>query len=615
MWIVAARRDRRRARASAPTLVPRRCPRRASSSRRSADGPAQRVRRDAAPDRASPKVTDASIPKEKRPKPERLHGRHVLNRYEDGMEKCIGCELCAGVCPAKCIYVRGADNPIDDAGVAGRALRLRLRDQLPALHPLRPVRRGVPDRGDHRDEAVRVLVHQPRRRDLHQGRAARRRRRPRPGASRGSCGSAARTTTRARGCARPRRPGRPRTRAASAGRASSASACGRRSGQSATEPRRAHEPRRRSRDATSTSRRTAATDVDSGHLLRLRARSTLAGAFGVVLARNPVHSALFLVADARRASRCCSCSRTPQLVAAMQIVVYAERDRRAVPVRDHAARRRPARVAATTRCRSSAAPRSCSALVLLAEVLVPRRPPLGHRRQAPGARDAIRGGTRARRQRRAGRPVPVHRLPLAVRDHRGAARDRGRRRGRARPPQRPAPTKRSREERAGDRVTLALARASRPTYYLILAAMLFTIGAVGLLVRRNMLVMFMCVELMLNAVNLTFVSFAKALNDISGQVIVFFTLVGRRGRGRGRPRDHRGHLPAPSRRDRRRPRPAEGLRALVSARDLLDLHLDRPRAAAVRRGGAAAVRQAHRRAASRAGSPPRWWCSRSSRRS
>jgi NADH-quinone oxidoreductase subunit I len=47
---------------------------------------------------------------EKIDKPERLHGRHVLNRYEDGMEKCIGCELCAGVCPAKCIYVRGADN-------------------------------------------------------------------------------------------------------------------------------------------------------------------------------------------------------------------------------------------------------------------------------------------------------------------------------------------------------------------------------------------------------------------------------------------------------------------------------------------------------------------------
>jgi NADH-quinone oxidoreductase subunit I len=51
---------------------------------------------------------------EKAPKPERLHGRHVLNRYEDGMEKCIGCELCAGVCPAKCIYVRGADNDPDN---------------------------------------------------------------------------------------------------------------------------------------------------------------------------------------------------------------------------------------------------------------------------------------------------------------------------------------------------------------------------------------------------------------------------------------------------------------------------------------------------------------------
>ncbi len=49
-----------------------------------------------------------------RPKPERFHGRHVLNRYEDGMEKCIGCELCAGVCPAKCIYVRGADNDPDN---------------------------------------------------------------------------------------------------------------------------------------------------------------------------------------------------------------------------------------------------------------------------------------------------------------------------------------------------------------------------------------------------------------------------------------------------------------------------------------------------------------------
>ena len=64
-----------------------------------------------------------------------------------------------------------------------------------------------------------------------------------------------------------------------------------------------------------------------------------------------------------------------------------------------------------------------------------------------------------------------------------------------------------------------------PTYYLTLAAALFTIGGVGLLVRRNTLVMFMCIELMLNAANLAFVAFAEALDDISGQVIVFFTLV------------------------------------------------------------------------------------------
>jgi NADH-quinone oxidoreductase subunit K len=64
-----------------------------------------------------------------------------------------------------------------------------------------------------------------------------------------------------------------------------------------------------------------------------------------------------------------------------------------------------------------------------------------------------------------------------------------------------------------------------PSWYLVLGAVLFTIGAVGLMVRRNPLVMFMCIELMLNAVNLTFVTFAKALDDIGGQAIVFFVLV------------------------------------------------------------------------------------------
>ena len=64
-----------------------------------------------------------------------------------------------------------------------------------------------------------------------------------------------------------------------------------------------------------------------------------------------------------------------------------------------------------------------------------------------------------------------------------------------------------------------------PSWYLVLSALLFTIGGAGLMVRRNPLVMFMCVELMLNAVNLTFVTFARMLNDTGGQVVVFFVLV------------------------------------------------------------------------------------------
>jgi NADH-quinone oxidoreductase subunit K len=62
-------------------------------------------------------------------------------------------------------------------------------------------------------------------------------------------------------------------------------------------------------------------------------------------------------------------------------------------------------------------------------------------------------------------------------------------------------------------------------WYLVLAACIFGIGAAGLLVRRNILVMYMCVELMLNSVNLTFVTFSRMLNDLGGQDAVFFVLV------------------------------------------------------------------------------------------
>ena len=63
------------------------------------------------------------------------------------------------------------------------------------------------------------------------------------------------------------------------------------------------------------------------------------------------------------------------------------------------------------------------------------------------------------------------------------------------------------------------------TWYLLLSAVLLTIGTIGVLVRRNPLVLFMCIELMLNAVNLSFVALGRRLADINGQTIVFFVLV------------------------------------------------------------------------------------------
>ena len=62
-------------------------------------------------------------------------------------------------------------------------------------------------------------------------------------------------------------------------------------------------------------------------------------------------------------------------------------------------------------------------------------------------------------------------------------------------------------------------------WYMTVAGALFLIGAFGILLRRNALIMFMCIELMLNAVNLTLIAAGRALNDLGGQVAVFFILV------------------------------------------------------------------------------------------
>lgn len=64
-----------------------------------------------------------------------------------------------------------------------------------------------------------------------------------------------------------------------------------------------------------------------------------------------------------------------------------------------------------------------------------------------------------------------------------------------------------------------------PEYFLVLAGLMFTIGVVGVLVRRNAIVIFMFVELMLNAVNLAFVTFSRMHGHMDGQVLVFFVLV------------------------------------------------------------------------------------------
>jgi len=62
------------------------------------------------------------------------------------------------------------------------------------------------------------------------------------------------------------------------------------------------------------------------------------------------------------------------------------------------------------------------------------------------------------------------------------------------------------------------------THYLALAAILFVIGTCGVIIRRNVITMFMCIELMLNAVNLTFITFSRFLNQLDGQIFVLFVM-------------------------------------------------------------------------------------------
>ena len=113
----------------------------------------------------------------KAPKPARLHGRHVLGRYEDGMEKCIGCELCAGVCPAKCIYVRGADNDPDNPTSPGERFGFVYEiNYLRCIHCDLCVE-ACPTEAITESKLFEFSFTNRKGRDLHQDRAGRRRRR------------------------------------------------------------------------------------------------------------------------------------------------------------------------------------------------------------------------------------------------------------------------------------------------------------------------------------------------------------------------------------------------------------------------------------------------------
>ena len=275
----------------------------------------------------------------------------------------------------------------------------------------------------------------------------------------------------------------------------------------------------------------------------------LVGALGVVTARNPVHAALSLVMTLFGVA-VLFVEQRADFLAAVQVIVYAGAivilflfvimflgvDRRENIEAEPLKGQRPLALVLI-------------AIALLGGLLLAFASQLHHR---PPRRGLPTRGLRGLERGPAG-AIGLHDLPVRLRGDRRPAGGGGGGCGGARPPAGPSRRGRRRpggpRPNGGDRTSPGRGRPGDPRgrrraggrrgrgrnrggvvslgggWYLALAAVLFAIGAVGLLVRRNVLVMFMCIELMLNAANLTFVTFSRMLGDIAGQVVVFFVLV------------------------------------------------------------------------------------------
>ncbi len=363
-----------------------------------------------------PKVTE-HFPKEKRPKPERFHGRHVLNRYEDGMEKCIGCELCAGVCPAKCIYVRGADNPPDAPVSPGERygfvyeinyLRCIHCDLCVEACPTEAITEtklfefSFANREDAIYTKSELLVDDDGRarrqpwelwlggEDDHTSAWMRATAPSGPGRLRGSRRVVGRARLR-RACPRGRSVGRRGRERVHRGRA-------RGTGRTVDTDHARHGATPPSTPPTTL----AGTDRWRRSSSSSSARSTLAGALRRRAGAQP--GALRALARRHAGQRRGAVHPAGRPAARRGAGDrLRRRHRRAVPVRDHAARRRPARHAAATRCKAQRLAAIVLGLVLRRRGPLPHRPPVGHRRQGPGHRRDPRRHPGPRQQRRARR--------------------------------------------------------------------------------------------------------------------------------------------------------------------------------------------------------------------